>query len=238
MATKLTISEKLAWNGTKDSQQRAYVGYGSGPYSSNWGTRYKIKTGSDAISKLTVRSYFYQTNSTELKNYPVRVGISTSSSAFLDANGKSGYVGTLGYDTSTSGYNVSAIIDLNDAPLEANTTYYVFFYPAFKTEFKHMCYNSSVTHKAAIWAEEYVPKVSTITASDANIGATSILVINRKSSSYTHTIQYQFGTESAYIDAAGNVSATAVKLTASNIGFMLPVSWYSQIPNTKTGITD
>ena len=81
-----------------------------------------------------------------------------------------------------------------------------------------------------------IPRASTIGATDANIGATSIIAVSRKSSAYTHTIAYKFGTLSGYLNGNGGTSSTAVKMTETNIPFSVPSSFYGQIPNAKSGV--
>lgn len=76
---------------------------------------------------------------------------------------------------------------------------------------------------------------STISATDANIGAVSMIAVNRKSAAYTHSIRYAFGGLSGYITADGGVSASEVKLSSTYIGWTLPESFYAQIPNAKSG---
>ena len=80
-----------------------------------------------------------------------------------------------------------------------------------------------------------IPRASTIGATDANIGATSMIAVNRKSSGYTHSIAYKFGTLSGYITESGGVSTAESKFTNTSIAFTVPTSFYSQIPNAKTG---
>lgn len=75
---------------------------------------------------------------------------------------------------------------------------------------------------------------STISATDANIGAVSMIAVNRKSAAYTHSIRYTFGGLSGYITADGGVSASEVKLSSTYIGWTLPESFYAQIPNAKS----
>lgn len=77
---------------------------------------------------------------------------------------------------------------------------------------------------------------STVTATDANIGATSMIAVSRKSSGYTHSIRYSFGILSGYINADGTISDTEIKLTDTYIGFPVPEDFYAQIPNDKSGI--
>lgn len=80
-----------------------------------------------------------------------------------------------------------------------------------------------------------IPRASTIGATDANIGATSMIAVNRKSSGYTHSISYKFGTLSGYITESGVVSTEESKFTNTSIAFTVPTSFYAQIPNAKTG---
>lgn len=74
-----------------------------------------------------------------------------------------------------------------------------------------------------------IPRASTINATDANIGAVSTITVNRKATSYTHSIAYKFGSLSGYIDADGNTVTAETKLTATSIGFSIPTSWYDQL---------
>lgn len=80
-----------------------------------------------------------------------------------------------------------------------------------------------------------IPRASTIGATDSNIGATSMIAVNRKSSGYTHSIAYKFGTLSGYITESGGVSTAESKFTNTSIAFTVPTSFYAQIPNAKTG---
>lgn len=80
-----------------------------------------------------------------------------------------------------------------------------------------------------------IPRASTIGATDANIGATSMIAVTRKSSAYTHSIQYVFGPLSGYVTSSGVVSTTEPKFTNTSIAFTVPTSFYEQIPNSKAG---
>ena len=82
-----------------------------------------------------------------------------------------------------------------------------------------------------------IARESTIGATDANIGSVSLLSVNRKNSAYTHSIAYQFGQASGYLaDPDGTLSATEAKLTAVSLAFPSPESFYSQIPNSPSGV--
>lgn len=80
-----------------------------------------------------------------------------------------------------------------------------------------------------------IPRASTVAATDANIGAVSMVSVIRRVPTYTHSIAYQFGALSGYLCADGSVAASEVKLTETSIPFLLPESFYDQIPNAPTG---
>ena len=71
-----------------------------------------------------------------------------------------------------------------------------------------------------------IARKSSVSASNANIGSISTITINKQSSSFTHTLQYSFGSLSGTI---------ATKTTASSVNFTVPTSFYAQIPNSKSG---
>lgn len=81
-----------------------------------------------------------------------------------------------------------------------------------------------------------IARASTIRATDANIGSVSSVVIARKNSTYTHTVQFKFEDLTGYLAADGSVSVTAVRLTNTSIAFAVPESFYAQIPNSKYGV--
>lgn len=80
-----------------------------------------------------------------------------------------------------------------------------------------------------------IPRASTIGATDANIGSNSAIAIDKKASSYTHSIKYEFGSLSGYVTSSGGVSTSEVKFSASSVSFKVPTSFYAQIPKAKTG---
>ena len=81
-----------------------------------------------------------------------------------------------------------------------------------------------------------IPRASTVTAADANIGAAATVIVGRSSAAFTHTITYSFGSLSGYIGTDGSPVSDAVKLSAETVGFRLPESFYAQIPNAKYGV--
>lgn len=69
------------------------------------------------------------------------------------------------------------------------------------------------------------PLASVISATDANIGSASTIVVTRYDTSYTHTITYTFGELTGTIVSKG---------TSTTISWTLPQDFYSQIPNAKS----
>lgn len=68
-----------------------------------------------------------------------------------------------------------------------------------------------------------IPRESTISATDAYVEAQSTITVNRKVSSYTHTITYSCGSASGTI---------ATKSSSTSIKWTLPTSLYAQIGST------
>lgn len=89
---------------------------------------------------------------------------------------------------------------------------------------------------SASWTLTQIPRASTIAATAADIGAVSVISVNRKNDAFTHTVAYKFGELGGYIqDADGNVGSAATKLTATSIAFTVPESFYNQIPAATSG---
>lgn len=72
-----------------------------------------------------------------------------------------------------------------------------------------------------------IPRASSITATDANIGSASTININRASSAFTHTVTYSFKSLSGTI---------VTKTSDTSIGWTIPTSFFQQIPNDSSGI--
>ena len=80
-----------------------------------------------------------------------------------------------------------------------------------------------------------IPRASTVSATDANIGSVSSIYINAKSSAFSHGLLVTFGSLSFYLDGNGNPSSSYVTFTQRTIPFRLPDSFYAQIPNAASG---
>lgn len=80
-----------------------------------------------------------------------------------------------------------------------------------------------------------IPRASTVSATDANIGSVSSIYINAKSSAFSHGLLVTFGSLNFYLDGDGNPSSSYVTFTQRTVPFRLPDSFYAQIPNAASG---
>ena len=88
--------------------------------------------------------------------------------------------------------------------------------------------SSSVTGGTvnATWTLPSIARKSSVSATNATIGGTSTITINKQSDSFTHTLTYSFGSLSGTI---------ATKTANSSVPFDIPTNFYTQIPNAKSG---
>ena len=80
-----------------------------------------------------------------------------------------------------------------------------------------------------------IPRASTVSATDANIGSVSSIYINAKSSAFSHRLRVTFGSLSFYLNGDGSIASSAVTFMQRTVPFRLPDSFYAQIPNSATG---
>lgn len=71
-----------------------------------------------------------------------------------------------------------------------------------------------------------IARASSVSATSAYIGNNSTITISRASSSFTHTLTYNFG---------GLTGTIATKTTSTSVAFTLPTSFYAKIPNATSG---
>lgn len=71
-----------------------------------------------------------------------------------------------------------------------------------------------------------IPRASTVTATNANIGSKTTITISRASSSFTHTLTYAFG---------GLTGTIATKTTGTSVSWTVPTTFYAKIPNDPSG---
>lgn len=80
-----------------------------------------------------------------------------------------------------------------------------------------------------------IARASAISASDADIESRSTVVISQKNSAFTHSVAFSFGDLKGYVNAEGHVVDAEVKLSNTTINFLLPESFYNQIPDEPSG---
>lgn len=71
-----------------------------------------------------------------------------------------------------------------------------------------------------------IARKSSVTCADGNIGSATTININRASSTFTHTLEYNF---------LGLTGTIATKTANTSIGWTIPTSFYSKIPNANSG---
>lgn len=81
-----------------------------------------------------------------------------------------------------------------------------------------------------------IARASTIGAADAFIESTAIVIVNRKSEMYSHSVEFSFGSLSGFLNGDGSVSQSEVIHDSVNIPFAIPVSFYEQIKNKPSDI--
>ena len=70
-----------------------------------------------------------------------------------------------------------------------------------------------------------IPRTSSVSSTNANIGEKISITINRASSSFTHTLTCKF---------CNLTNTIATKTTSTSISWTIPTAFYAEIPNDKT----
>ena len=70
-----------------------------------------------------------------------------------------------------------------------------------------------------------IPRASSVSCTNANIGSNATITINRASSSFTHTLTYSYG----------SLSGTISNSAGASYSWTIPDNFYSQIPNGTSG---
>lgn len=81
-----------------------------------------------------------------------------------------------------------------------------------------------------------IARVSSVSAVNGDIGSRVTVVVDRKNAAFTHSLSYAFGAEKGYIKSDGTVTSAEQKITAAAINFLLPESFYAQIPDDPSGV--
>ena len=70
-----------------------------------------------------------------------------------------------------------------------------------------------------------IPRASSVTATNTDIGSATTITINRASSSFKHTLKYRFG----------SLNGTLATNVDTSYGWIIPTEFYQQIPNSASG---
>ncbi|MBQ3252163.1 MAG: hypothetical protein IJB02_02850 [Oscillospiraceae bacterium] len=76
-----------------------------------------------------------------------------------------------------------------------------------------------------------ISRASGVGAEDAPIEGRTTVVISPVAEGFTHTLAYTFGEETGYIGQDGSTSDVPVQLTGNTVSFLIPESFYYQIPD-------
>lgn len=141
-----------------------------------------------------------------------------------DPDGYKYYIGDDGFNVSgEGGVKFSGSANVNLLP---NTTYYLFVYPD----------NNFTNHYAIFRIGDIsltvsgVFGISSVVATNANIGSTSTITINRNSSTFTHTLQYKVSGQSSFTTIVSKTSAVSYSWT-------VPQTVYNYLGSTAKNIT-
>lgn len=93
-------------------------------------------------------------------------------------------------------------------------------------------YTATLSTVSESWALDTIHRASQIRASDANIGSCATVVIGRYSGEFTHTVSYRFGALTGWLDGLGDPVAEPVRHGETTLNFLLPESFYGEIPNS------
>lgn len=177
-----------------------------------------------ATNKTTITSvqgYVKRNNSTY---YPYN---STSSAVFTvkSTSGTQLYSATKNpkYDLGSNGYK--KVLDISpDAEIEHESDGKKSIVISFSFNGKLSSYypNGSISKTVEL---PTIPRTSSVTCADGNIGSATTININRASSSFTHTLTYSF---------QGLTGTIATKTTNTSIGWTIPTSFYAKIPSANS----
>lgn len=126
---------------------------------------------------------------------------------------------TLAFPSGSVGATASAYADI-EIPHKSDGSQYITFSASIATGTSAGTLNPSGS--ATLYT---IPRTSSFSATNAAIGGSSSISISRASSSFTHNVLYSFG----------SLSGTALSGTGTGGNWTIPSSFYTQIPNSKTG---
>lgn len=80
-----------------------------------------------------------------------------------------------------------------------------------------------------------IASASTVTATSGYIGEAIVISVDKKNSNFKHSIAYKFGSQQGYIKSSGATATSESIFNGTTISFVIPESWYDEIPDAKTG---
>ena len=142
-----------------------------------------------------------------------------------------GFTKTATYTINGKSYNVSYILPANKTITLVDDTWTIPHnsdgsYTVSASSWMDTGISAGVITKQATLKLTDIPRASTVSATQANIGESTTITINRASSGFTHTLTYGFGTLEGTI---------ATKTSSTSVRFTLPAAFYTQIPNAQSG---
>lgn len=81
-----------------------------------------------------------------------------------------------------------------------------------------------------------IPRASTLRASDSIIGGISRIAVSKKRTDTAHSIAWQFGGLSGYLTEDGKPTQEECLMMGEQVDFLIPESFYGQIPDARQGV--
>lgn len=81
-----------------------------------------------------------------------------------------------------------------------------------------------------------IPRASVATAPNGFVGSRVTVAIAKKSAAFTHSIGYTFGSLSGWLSPEGEAVLQEQRFAAQTINFLLPESFYGEIPDAPSGV--
>ena len=140
----------------------------------------------------------------------------------ININGQvfSGYISQYDGSSTVTLSSSSLTVTHND---DGNKSINISFSVSDSSGASYTCGNASSSTTMTL---TFIPRKSSVSATNANIGSNTTISINRASSSFTHTLKYSFS----------GLSGTIVSKTSStSVSWTVPTTFYTKIPNAKSG---
>ena len=83
---------------------------------------------------------------------------------------------------------------------------------------------------------DVIPRVTTLLATDARIGAFSRLALTKRNVNYRHSIFWRFGDLYGYVTPSGGIGQEEVRFAGEMVDFLIPESFYEAIIDRKSDV--